>query len=86
MQERRITIKNPTGLHARPASLLVREAQQMQSELTIEKDGKTVNLKSLISLLSLGVAMGDTVLIRAAGADEAEALQRLERVIEDFQS
>ncbi len=84
MKETRTLIQNETGLHARPASILIHEAQKLQSKITIKKGEKEVNLKSMVCLLSLGVANGDEVLIRAEGVDEDEALDKVIEVIKGF--
>lgn len=84
MIERKVIIKNPTGLHARPASLLVKEANKFQSEIMINKNGKDVNAKSILSVLSLGVSNGDEIIIKANGEDEKEAMDAIINLIETF--
>ena len=69
-----VVIKNETGLHARPASVFIKTALKYKSNITIEKDGKTVNAKSMIALLSLGVIKGSTVKITSVGEDEEDAV------------
>ncbi|SEF88065.1 phosphocarrier protein [Caloramator fervidus] len=84
MIERKVIIKNPTGLHARPASLLVKEANKFKSEIMINKGGKDVNAKSILSVLSLGVSNGDEIIIKANGEDEKEAMDAIINLIETF--
>ncbi len=72
-----IKLKSDSGLHARPASLLVREAGKFKSELTLIKDDKKVDLKSILGVMSLAVAKGETVVIEAEGVDEQEAVDHL---------
>ncbi|MDO6355479.1 MULTISPECIES: HPr family phosphocarrier protein [unclassified Caloramator] len=84
MIERKVIIKNPTGLHARPASLLVKEANKFKSEIMINKNGKDVNAKSILSVLSLGVSNGDEIIIKANGEDEKEAMDAIINLIETF--
>ena len=63
-----------TGIHARPATLLVQTASKYSSDIQLEYKGKSVNLKSIMGVMSLGVGQGADVVITAEGADEAEAL------------
>lgn len=84
MVERKVIIKNPTGLHARPASLLVKEANKFKSEIMINKNGKDVNAKSILSVLSLGVSNGDEIIIKANGEDEKEAMDAIINLLETF--
>lgn len=84
MIERKIMIKNPTGLHARPASLLVKEANKFKSEIMLNKNGKDVNAKSILSVLSLGVTNGDEIIIKTNGEDENEAMDAIINLIETF--
>jgi phosphotransferase system HPr (HPr) family protein len=81
MVEQTVTIRNRSGLHARPASLLVQEASRFQSQVTLTKGDKTVDLKSILGVMSLAVMAGDTVVIRADGVDEREAVDRLVALI-----
>lgn len=73
MKELKLTVKNETGLHARPASELVRLASSYQSDISIYKGAKKANLKSVLGLLSLGVAQNDEVVIKIEGNDEEKA-------------
>ncbi|MDR1917214.1 MAG: HPr family phosphocarrier protein [Synergistaceae bacterium] len=84
MQEKSTVVVNATGLHARPASEFVVAAKKFESKLTITKDGdeRKVNAKSIISLLSLGIAKGVKVTISADGADEQEAVDSLTALID----
>lgn len=84
MVERKVIIKNPTGLHARPASLLVKEANKFKSEVMINKNGKDVNAKSILSVLSLGVTNGDEIVIKTNGEDEKEAMDAIINLLETF--
>ncbi len=82
MPEIRLLITNKVGLHARPASLFVQEANKFQSEITVSKDSETADAKSILDLLMLGVDQGSTICIRAEGPDATEALDAL-RVLHD---
>ena len=77
------TITDPNGLHARPAGLLVRKAQALSSELTIECKGKSASLKKLLAVMGLGVHCGDSVTVSAMGERAAEELAELRRFFED---
>lgn len=77
MRELKVTIKNETGLHARPAALLVNSVANFKSKITVEKQGQVANLQSLLGLLSLGVSQHDEIKIRIEGKDEAAAYAAL---------
>lgn len=78
MRSFQYTVQNPVGLHARPASLLIMTARAYQSVITVEKDGKIANPKSLMSVLALNVNRGDEIMVTAEGCDEADAIAGLE--------
>jgi phosphocarrier protein len=78
-----VTINHTAGLHARPASLFTQTAQQYASEISVSFEGKTVNAKSLISLLSLGVVQGSQIIINAIGDDGDDALMALCALVAD---
>lgn len=67
------TIKDPVGIHARPAGLLSKEGKKYKSTITVEKDGTAVNVLKLMALMKLGVKCGETVTVRVEGEDEAVA-------------
>lgn len=77
MQSATLTIENPTGLHARPASLFVKTAASFQAKITIQKDEKIVDAKSMLKVLSLGVKQGTAITIAADGPDKEEAISAL---------
>lgn len=74
MEKRDFHVIAETGIHARPATLLVQTASKFSSDLNLEYKGKSVNLKSIMGVMSLGVGQGADVTITAEGADEAEAI------------
>ncbi|MCI3029411.1 MAG: phosphocarrier protein HPr [Desemzia incerta] len=74
MEKREFHIVAETGIHARPATLLVQSASKYNSDINLEYKGKSVNLKSIMGVMSLGVGQGADVTISAEGADEAEAI------------
>ena len=63
-----------TGIHARPATLLVQTASKFASDITLDYKGKAVNLKSIMGVMSLGVGQGADVTISAEGADADDAI------------
>ncbi|MFP8782838.1 phosphocarrier protein HPr [Planococcus plakortidis] len=83
MVEKTFTITDPAGMHARPASALVGSLTKFQSDITMEFKDKKVNLKSILGVMSLGVPSGSEVQIAADGADEAEAMETIERVLKE---
>ena len=70
-----ITITNSIGLHARPATYLIQKATGYRCKVKIAKDQQEVNAKSLLGVLSLGIAKGMTVTITTDGEDEEEAME-----------
>jgi len=75
--ERSVTVELETGLQARPAALFVQEANRYTANLFLEKDGKRVNAKSIMGLMSLAITSGETIKLLAEGVDEKEALDHL---------
>ncbi|WP_033159952.1 HPr family phosphocarrier protein [Mycoplasmoides alvi] len=79
-----VIIQDPAGLHARPATLLVKAASQYKSKLEIKNSSNsTANPKSIISLLSLGVKQGETIEIIADGEDEMDAITGIQKALEE---
>ena len=78
MAEKQFKVVAETGIHARPATLLVQTASRFDSEINLEYKGKTVNLKSIMGVMSLGVGQGADIKISAEGNDASDALQALE--------
>lgn len=76
-------IKDPNGLHARPAGLLVREAMKYSSDIGIEKGAVKADLKKLFSVMGMGVKCGDEVKITIDGADEEKAEKELFEYIKE---
>ncbi|KAB3524831.1 HPr family phosphocarrier protein [Alkaliphilus serpentinus] len=82
MLEKKVIVKNEIGLHARPASLLVKAATSYKSDVYIIKDGNEYNGKSIMNILSLGAQKGDELLLKIDGPDEEQAIEALVRLIE----
>ncbi|MBR3121010.1 phosphocarrier protein HPr [Oceanobacillus profundus] len=83
MKSQTFTITAETGVHARPATLLVNKAGQYDSEVEISYKGKKVNLKSIMGVMSLGIPKGSEIEISATGNDEEEALNGVAEVIKE---
>lgn len=77
MPEKRVEIVNPLGLHARPASELVRVASRFEADVTVSKGGLDVNGKSIMGVLMLAAECGSEITIRTDGEDAGEALDAL---------
>ena len=83
MAEQTMTIKNKTGLHMRPAEMIVKTASKFRSEIFITKEDLTVNGKSIMGLMMLAAEFGSSITIQATGEDEQEALTALVDVVEN---
>lgn len=81
MVTKKITIKIPTGLEARPVALLVQVASRYESSIYVECEDKKVNAKSIMGMMSLGIAAGEEVTVIANGEDEQEAIESLEKYL-----
>ncbi|MBG9987675.1 phosphocarrier protein HPr [Aerococcaceae bacterium DSM 111176] len=81
MEKKDFNITAETGIHARPATLLVQAASKFGSDINLEYKGKSVNLKSIMGVMSLGVGQGADVTITAEGDDEAEAIAAIEETM-----
>ena len=82
MVSKEVVVKNGTGLHARPATLLVKKASSFKSDVSIEFNGKKANVKSLIGVLSLAVTKDSVINVIA---DEALAVEEIVKLIENLE-
>ena len=80
--EKTFTVKNPSGIHARPATLIVQKANSFPCDVFIAKDDKRMNAKSIMGIMSLAAKQGDQLTVITTGEKEAEALQAVGEVIE----
>lgn len=78
---RHVTIKNKTGLHARPAAIFVQVANKFDSEITVKKGRQKVNGKSIMGILMLAAGQGQEVVISAEGPDADVAIVELEKIL-----
>ena len=81
MVTKNITIKIPTGLEARPVALLVQVASRYESSIYVECENKKVNAKSIMGMMSLGIAAVEEVKVIANGEDEEEAIENIEKYL-----
>lgn len=82
MVSQKVTIKNPTGLHLRPAGILCKEAMQFKSVITFKYRQNTANAKSVLSVLGACIKSGDEIELICEGEDENEALAAMVAAIE----
>ena len=81
MIQRDVTVVNEGGLHARPATFFIQKANSYKSSIWVVKDERKVNAKSLLGVLSIGIAKGMTITLVADGDDEKAAVDGLEKLI-----
>lgn len=77
-----VVLKNETGLHARPASLFIKEAGKYKSEVKLFKEGREYSGKSILGILSMEAYKGDRIVIQADGEDEREAAESLKKLVD----
>ncbi len=82
MKRKEVEIRNKLGLHARPASLVVKLAGKFESEIQLIKEDTEINAKSILGVMMLAAGPGQKVTITADGGDEAEAVDALASLIE----
>ena len=83
MTEATTTIENKTGIHARPASVFVQKASSFKSKVQLKAKGKTVDAKSILMIMSMGLVKGTEVTIVADGPDAQAAVDTLKAMIDD---
>ncbi|MEI4791271.1 phosphocarrier protein HPr [Bacillus sp. FJAT-53060] len=77
MAQQTFKVTADSGIHARPATVLVQTASKYDADINLEYNGKTVNLKSIMGVMSLGIAKGASITISTSGSDENDALAAL---------
>ena len=80
---REVAITNQRGLHARASAKFVALASELDSEIEVEKDGNRVCGTSIMGLMMLGAAMGDSIVIHVSGPHAEQALEKLAALVED---
>lgn len=76
-----LTVTNKLGVHARPAAMFVKVANKFDAEIMVEKDGETVNGKSIMGLMMLAAGPGSKLHVRASGPDASQAVSELESLL-----
>ncbi len=83
MMERTVTLRSKSGLHARPAAIFVQRAKGFRSKITLTKNEKTADAKSILAILTLGAEQGDQVSLKADGEDAEVAVDKLGSLLEE---
>lgn len=83
MKEFDYVIKDPIGVHARPAGLLVKKSSEFKSEIVISNGEKSAGAKKLISLMGMGIKNGDKINCRIEGEDEEEAFDEMQNFFQE---
>ena len=81
MKEISVLVVDPVGLHARPATVAVNAASKFKSEVKVAYNGKTVNMKSVMGVMSLGIPTQSEITISCDGEDEEEAIKQIEDIL-----
>lgn len=84
MARQSVTVTNPSGLHARPAAEFTKAATSLDCEVYLEKDGKKVNAKSILGLLTLAISQGNVIDIICEGEDEEAGVATLVELVENL--
>jgi phosphocarrier protein HPr len=80
--EIQLQIRNQLGLHARACALFVKTASRFKSEVLVSRDGLEVNGKSIMGVMMLAAEEGSTILVKAIGADEGDALTAIQELVD----
>ncbi|SDY51948.1 HPr family phosphocarrier protein [Tindallia californiensis] len=83
MLEKNILIKNETGIHARPAAILVKYAMRFESDINIYRSGNVYDAKSIMNVMSMGVRQGEEIHLVVKGPDEIQAFEEIVKLIEN---
>ncbi|SFI11366.1 phosphocarrier protein [Tindallia magadiensis] len=83
MLEKNILIKNETGIHARPAAILVKHAMRFESDINIYRSGNVYDAKSIMNVMSMGVRQGEEIHLVVKGPDEIQAFEKIVELIEN---
>ena len=81
MKEVRLLVVDPVGLHARPATVAVNAASKFKSDVTLGFNGKTVNMKSIMGVMSLGVPTQSEIIVTCEGEDEDAAIASIQEIL-----
>ncbi len=83
MKEFTFNVTDENGIHARPAGLLVKEAKKFASSVTVERDGKTCDMKKLLALMGMGIKQGETISVKVEGEDEEACAAAVEEFLKN---
>ena len=78
---RQVVVINKLGIHARPAAVFAKTANRFKADVFVEKDGETINAKSIMGLMMLAAGPGSRLNIVASGPDAAEAVEAIEALV-----
>ena len=81
MKQVTVTVIDPVGLHARPATVAVNAASKFKSDVNVASKGREVNMKSIMGVMSLGIPTQSEITISATGDDEEAAIEAIEEVL-----
>ena len=84
MQEFTFTVKDPSGIHARPAGILVKEASKYKSDITVKHNDKVADAKRIFSVMGIGAKCGDILTITINGEDEIDAKANIENLLMEY--
>lgn len=84
MAEKKVVVKNETGLHARPAAALVQFVKGIPGDVELVKEGKVANAKSIFSVMSLGISKDTEILVRVTGEDEEYHCEKVVEFIDNL--
>lgn len=84
MIEKQLTIINKLGLHARATAKLIGVTNNFSASIELEKDGRSVNGKSIMAVMMLAANMGSMLIVRVDGEDEDAAMDAIEAIINDY--
>ena len=85
MTSKTVVIKSKVGLHARPAAIFVKKSRIFDCDITLQKDSRTANGKSIIGIMALGAHYGDEINIIAEGNDEEKATVELAKLLDSLE-
>ena len=83
MKEITVVVVHPAGLHARPATIAVNAASKQKSDVNVSYKGRSVNMKSIMGVMSLGIPTQSQITITCEGDDEDEAIAKIEQALRD---
>ncbi|MCI5998008.1 MAG: HPr family phosphocarrier protein [Peptoniphilaceae bacterium] len=84
MIEKNVTIKNETGLHARPAAALVQFVKKYEASVEIIVDNKVADAKSIFNVMSLGISKGTEIVLRVDGENEESVIEEVSNFIDNL--